>query len=111
MWVPRATGGEGKWWINRYARRSAVRPPGQGRPDTSAATHREGARELPAYVLFGFPRTQRPLTLEVGVGIPDDIIGSLLDIRICSRDALTGYAAYRHGDLRLRSSPHPYLYQ
>ena len=103
--------GEGKGPINRYAWRSAVRQPGQGRPDTGAATHREGAREFPAYVLFGFPRAQRPLALEVGVGIPDDVISSLLDIRIYTRDALTGYAAYRHGDLRLRSSPYPYLYQ
>ena len=85
--------------------------PGEGCPHTSAATHRECPSEFPPYVLFSFSRAQRPLALKVGIGVADHVIGRLLDLRIHTRYALTGYAAYRHGDLRLRFGPYTDLYQ
>lgn len=90
---------------------SAVGQPGQRRPDPGAAAHREGAGELPAYVLVGFPLAQRPLAFEVGVGISDNVIRILFDLGIRTRDLPPGYAACRHEDLRPRSSPYTYMYQ
>jgi len=88
-----------------------VGQPGERCPHTGAATHRERPSEFPTYVLFGFSRAQRSLALKVGVGIADHIIRRLLDLRIYARYALTGYAAYCHGDLRLRFGPYTDLYQ
>lgn len=91
--------------------RSTVRQPGERGPHPGAAAHRERPSELPPNVFFGFSGAQRPLALEVGVRIANHVVSRLLDLWIYARNALTGHAACRHGDLRLRSGLYTRTYQ